>query len=304
MIAKKENTSYPILSIGMPVFNDVLFIEESLCSILNQTFTNFELIISDDGSTDGSEEICRRYAFKDKRIRYIRQPLNLGISKNMQFLLNQSKAKYFMWAADDDLWMPNFAKELIDLLENNQESISAFCNYKIIDEEGNSYTEAVISKDYRNSKKTSRIKNFIKESDDGFGYGIFVRSKIHEVEFPVWWWPNKKTPYNNIFPTLCYYLAQGDFILFDNDVLFFKRDKGLKNTNHLLTGSGNGLKETAAFIIRRINLIVFSAKLIRKSSGIMLMFAVLSTLFYHWVIISSVQQIKLATKALLKQLWK
>ena len=209
-----------------------------------------------------------------------------------------------MWAADDDLWMPNFAKELIDLLENNQESISAFCNYKIIDEEGNSYTEAVISKDYRNSKKTSRIKNFIKESDDGFGYGIFVRSKIHEVEFPVWWWPNKKTPYNNIFPTLCYYLAQGDFILFDNDVLFFKRDKGLKNTNHLLTGSGNGLKETAAFIIRRINLIVFSAKLIRKSSGIMLMFAVLSTLFYHWVIISSVQQIKLATKALLKQLWK
>src|SRR5690554_7612694 len=87
-----------LITIGMPVFNDVDFIEESILSVLNQSFSDFELIISDDGSSDGSADICKQYAEKDSRVRYVRQAKNLGISKNMEWLLNQSKNKYFVWA--------------------------------------------------------------------------------------------------------------------------------------------------------------------------------------------------------------
>jgi len=107
------------ITIGMPVYNDVNFIEKSLESILNQTHQNFELIISDDGATDGSDLVCKKYAAKDPRIIYIRQPKNLGISKNMEFLYSQATKKYFMWAGDDDLLAPAFIETLINSLERN-----------------------------------------------------------------------------------------------------------------------------------------------------------------------------------------
>ena len=76
-----------ILTIGMPVFNDILFIEQSIQSILNQSFKDFIFILSDDGATDGSAEICLEYAKQEPRIKYVKQKNNLGISKNMEFLL-------------------------------------------------------------------------------------------------------------------------------------------------------------------------------------------------------------------------
>ena len=79
-----------MITIGMPVYNDIDFIEESIQSILAQSFVNFKLLISDDGATDGSELICEKYEKLDNRVVYIRQEVNLGISKNMQFLLNSA----------------------------------------------------------------------------------------------------------------------------------------------------------------------------------------------------------------------
>ena len=76
----------PLISIGMPVFNDRDFIERSIQSLLNQTFCNFELIISDDCSTDGSQDICLWYANLDSRIKYIRHAKNIGISNNIKFV--------------------------------------------------------------------------------------------------------------------------------------------------------------------------------------------------------------------------
>ncbi len=296
------NSPTIILTIGMPVFNDIGFIEESLNSILNQNETSFLLIISDDGSTDGSEKICRMYAEKDSRIQYIRQPKNLGISRNMQFLLNQAHTPYFMWAADDDLWHPDFTKELVSLLEQNKSAVSAFCSYKQIDENGNDHFHGPIVKNYQNLNTIKRLKNFIRSADDGFGYGIFKTEAIRQVQFPTWWWPNRKTPFNNIYPTLCFYLAQGDFAFYDKKILFFKREKTEKNTNHVLTGNGNSIKETIAFIIRRFNLVTFSAKSIRKSSGSIVAVKVYFNLLFHWFFKSTLQQLKLPVKSIINRL--
>ena len=106
----------------MPVFNDIDFIKQSVESILNQSYSDFWLVISDDASTDGTGEICKNYALKDNRIKYIRHEKNLGISRNMQFLLSHATTEYFMWAGDDDLYAPDFIVKHIKALETNQKA--------------------------------------------------------------------------------------------------------------------------------------------------------------------------------------
>lgn len=285
------------LTIGMPVFNDVHFIEQSIESLLRQTYIDFKLIISDDGSTDGSQAICERYASIDNRITYIRQPINLGISRNMQFLLSKADTKYFMWAGDDDLYDEVFIEKLIKGLELSN-SIVAFCCFEFIDENNN--TIKLLNFDYSNPKRIKRMHYFIKNANDGFGYGIFITDKIRGVEFPVWWEPNKNTPYNNIYPTLCYYLAKGDYVHVSNKALFFKRQKSTENTNHELTGENSAIKESFAYWIRRFNLVVFSSKMILKAGSFWLVLLLFPALFYYWFLIPSFQQFKLALCSFIK----
>ncbi len=87
----------------MPVYNGERFVREALDSLLAQTFTDFELLISDNASTDGTEMICREYADRDPRIRFVRQVENIGALANFEFVMRQARGEYFMWAASDDL---------------------------------------------------------------------------------------------------------------------------------------------------------------------------------------------------------
>ncbi|MBP5984291.1 MAG: glycosyltransferase family 2 protein [Fluviicola sp.] len=288
------------LTIGMPVFNDIDFIEQSIKSILNLKDVDFILIISDDGSTDGSAEICLKYAEEDKRIKYIRQQRNLGISKNMEFLLGLADTPYFMWAADDDLWDPYFASILIQLLQNNPKAIAAFSIYNEINET-NEQTNEIVDINYSNNNRYKRLVYFIKNANDGLGYGIFKTNKIKHVTFPVWWWPNHKTPYNNIYPTLCYYLTLGDYSFYNERALFYKRVKTIQNTNHYTTGKGNGIFELSSFVIRRFNLITYSSKLIKSKSSFLFMVKIYPNLFYHWFLKESIFEIK---KALINKIKK
>ncbi|MFQ3578619.1 MAG: glycosyltransferase family 2 protein [Bacteroidales bacterium] len=288
-----------ILTIGLPVFNDVKYIEKSLVALLNQTFCNFKLIISDDCSSDGSQQICEKYAQKDNRIIYIRQIQNLGISRNMQFLLTLANTPYFMWAGDDDLYAPTFIENLIDTLEKSN-AISVFCNFATIDEQ-DSVIETYTQFQYAEPNQKKRLKKFIRNSHDAFGYGIFKTDYIREVQFPIWWWPNKNTPYNNIYPTLCYYLTKGDYAHVNGDALFFKRVKTGKNVHHKIPGQNNAIKESLAYWIRRFNLVIFSSQMILKASNIWLMLYIFPYLFYNWFIIPSINQFNLAFNAFIKK---
>jgi glycosyltransferase involved in cell wall biosynthesis len=121
----------PRVSIGMPVYNGELFIREALDSLLAQTFTDFELIISDNASTDDTEAICREHATKDSRIRYVRQSENRGPMFNFKFVLDQAQAEYFMWAAADDLWDRDFINKCLSALEQNREIDGAFSKFHV-----------------------------------------------------------------------------------------------------------------------------------------------------------------------------
>jgi glycosyltransferase involved in cell wall biosynthesis len=109
----------PKVTVGMPVYNSEDLIERAINSILKQTFTDFELIISDNHSTDQTSAICQKYASIDSRIKYIRQPVNIGAEANFKFVLDQATAEFFTWAASDDIRTEDFLEKNIDFLEKN-----------------------------------------------------------------------------------------------------------------------------------------------------------------------------------------
>lgn len=115
----------PAVSIGVPVYNG----EKSLClaldSLLTQTFSGFELVISDNASTDGTETICREYAARDQRIRYVRQSTNIGTAANFKFVLDEARGEYFMWAACDDTRSPDFIELNFKFLSENPEYVAS-----------------------------------------------------------------------------------------------------------------------------------------------------------------------------------
>jgi glycosyltransferase involved in cell wall biosynthesis len=122
--------SRPALSIGLAVYNGQRFVARALDSLLAQSFPNYELIISDDASTDRSNEICQSYVARDARIRYIRQPSNLGMYKNFDFLVNESRGPFYMWAAQDDEWDPDWCKVLMENM--TEDAIISFGHVKLL----------------------------------------------------------------------------------------------------------------------------------------------------------------------------
>lgn len=117
MKSHEKSAAIPKVSIGVPVYNGEIYIREALDSLLAQTFTNFELIISDNASTDGTEAICRKYAAHDPRIRYIRQPENRGALANFKYLLDEAAGEYFQWLGSDDCLSAVSLSELVTRIE-------------------------------------------------------------------------------------------------------------------------------------------------------------------------------------------
>jgi len=122
--------------IGMPVYNGEKFIEKAIESILNQTFSDWELLISDNASQDNTSHICMKYCCVDKRIQYVRQNDNIGAVNNFKFVLEKATGEYFMWAAADDEWDKEFIAACVISLEKNPKIGMAFSNIVNIDSFG------------------------------------------------------------------------------------------------------------------------------------------------------------------------
>jgi|SRR6516225_242705 len=128
--------STPLVSVGLFVYNGERFIEESLRSILNQTFTDFELIISDNASADRTGEIAEAYAQRDDRIRYYLAEENMGAGWNARRVYELARGKYFKWAAVDDLMEPDLLRRCVELLESDPGCVVAHARTKEVDENG------------------------------------------------------------------------------------------------------------------------------------------------------------------------
>ena len=127
------------VSIGMPVFNAEKYLRQALNSLLSQSFGDFELIISNNGSIDCTEEICKEYSLKDSRIKYYNQEENMGASWNFNYVFNLASGDYFMWAAHDDLWHPDYLKTCVNILDTKPKAVLCYTSTKEINEFGQTF---------------------------------------------------------------------------------------------------------------------------------------------------------------------
>jgi glycosyltransferase involved in cell wall biosynthesis len=115
----------PRVSVGLPVYNGGDYLAESIEAVLGQTYEDFELIISDNDSTDGTGDVCRRYEKQDSRVRYVRQPRNIGCAPNHNFVVDQSTGELFKWASGDDLYARDLLERCIQALDEYPEVVLA-----------------------------------------------------------------------------------------------------------------------------------------------------------------------------------
>jgi glycosyltransferase involved in cell wall biosynthesis len=127
----------PRVSIGLPVYNGEEYLAESLEALLGQSYKDFELIISDNASTDGTASICRRYAEQDSRIRYIRQQRNIGAAPNHNVVFDQSRGELFKWASADDLYAHDLLQRCVDALDEYPDVVLAHSWTGAVDGAGN-----------------------------------------------------------------------------------------------------------------------------------------------------------------------
>ncbi len=124
------------LSIGLPVYNGEKYLEAAVRSLLAQTYSDFELIISDNASSDRTQEICQDFAASDSRVRYYRNERNIGANPNFNRVLELATGEFFKWAAYDDICRPQYLEKCIEALDANPSIILCHTRTAIINEDG------------------------------------------------------------------------------------------------------------------------------------------------------------------------
>jgi glycosyltransferase involved in cell wall biosynthesis len=122
--------------IGLPVYNGARYLEAAIDSLLGQTYSDFEIIISDNASTDSTEQICLKYASREPRIKYHRNEVNRGGVWNFNQVFRLSSAEFFMWFSDDDILAPTYLERCVEVLDHSPSVILCFSSYSDIDSDG------------------------------------------------------------------------------------------------------------------------------------------------------------------------
>lgn len=131
-----EARTKPRVTIGVPVYNGAEYIAETLDSLLVQDAADFEIVISDNASTDGTAEICAEYMKRDSRIKYVRNEKNLGGAYNYSRLVELADGEYFKWASADDICAPSFISACSRVLDENPDVVLAYPQTMMIDATG------------------------------------------------------------------------------------------------------------------------------------------------------------------------
>lgn len=205
----------PQVSVGMPVYNGMRFLRQSLDSILAQTFKDFELLISDNASSDHTQDICREYVQKDRRIRYMRNPINLGATRNYNRLVELSSGRYFRWAPADDLFAPTSLERCVATLEKNEDVVLCYPKTILIDGAGNQLEPYEDKLDLRSPDPSERFRQALQIGRANALYGL-MRSDVLRKISPMRSYPGADV---DLLIDLCLY---GRFFEIP-EALFFRR---------------------------------------------------------------------------------
>lgn len=206
----------PRLTIGLPVYNGERFLAESIDALLAQTFTDFELIVCDNASTDGTERIARDYAARDPRVRYLRHERNLGAARNHNIPVEVGRGELFKWASDDDLYAPDLLRRCVEALDSRPEVVLAHSATAFIDENGTITDAERYPLQTDSGDVTTRFRSLLYTQGGDDIYGVVRMSVMRAVQ------PHGS--HHNADRTVVADLAlHGRFHLVD-EALYFRRD--------------------------------------------------------------------------------
>jgi glycosyltransferase involved in cell wall biosynthesis len=167
----------PRVTIGLPVYNGDKCLRQAVDSILLQDYTDFELIISDNNSDDGTEVICREYAAKDARIHYSRLAVNRGAAPNFRAVFDQARGAYFRWACYDDVCLPGLLRRCVQELDAAPPSVVLVApRVGLIDENGRELPtpESLERIDTRHRRPYARLADVLRRVQWASAqYGLF-----------------------------------------------------------------------------------------------------------------------------------
>lgn len=171
----------PRVSVGLPVYNGENFLTESLDALLAQTYADFELVISDNASTDATEEICRDYAARDSRIRYIRQPFNIGAAPNHNVVSREARGELMKWASHDDLYAPQLLERCVEALDERRDVVLAHAHMAIVDESGGIVDKYDYRMDTDSPDAPTRFRSLLWADGGDDSYGVIRMDVVRRV---------------------------------------------------------------------------------------------------------------------------
>lgn len=141
MSVNEASAGSPRVTIGMPVFNSRQTIEMAVDSVLQQTFGDFELIVADNGSTDGTQAVMEAYAAMDSRVKYVRHSENLGQNGNFAAVARMATGELFRWMGDDDWLEPDYLGHLVTAIDSRPDAVAVTSYQKYVEPDGTEHSE-------------------------------------------------------------------------------------------------------------------------------------------------------------------
>jgi glycosyltransferase involved in cell wall biosynthesis len=171
----------PRLSIGLPVYNGESLLPGAVDALLGQSYPDFELIISDNASTDGTAEICRRYAEQDPRVRYIRQPRNIGMVANHNFLVGAARGEFFKWGSHDDLYARDYLLRCVEALDERPEAVLAHAWCVLTDEADEPIQVFKYPAATASARAPERFRSMLFDGKGDWTYAVFRTSVLRKT---------------------------------------------------------------------------------------------------------------------------
>lgn len=149
------------VGIGLAVRNGETTLEETVQSILKQTYEDFHLVLSDNASTDCTEEVCRGFAARDERVLYLRQARNLGPAANFNAAEQAAGGEFFKWAAADDLYEPTYLEACVQALSEHPDAVLAYPRTRIIGPDSEWLHDHEYEADVTHPRPSVRFRNYL-----------------------------------------------------------------------------------------------------------------------------------------------
>ncbi len=172
----------PPITIGMPVYNGIEFIDQALAALVEQSYPNFTLLISDNASTDGTWELLQAWAARDDRIVLHRQETNIGATRNFRYVLDLAQTDYFMWHAHDDWLAPNCVEEMVRVITSEPGCTLACGSIKKFRADGSLRSHVPAPRMNDGESRFDRMVTILRRVEAAWIYGLFRTEDLRQAQ--------------------------------------------------------------------------------------------------------------------------